>query len=272
MKISILTLQNIHNYGSMLQGYATQILFEKEGYEVEIVNYVRKDAAFWTSIRDYGKDNNRLKGLAKMIAVIPTKIKFTLIWNKFSKKHLKLSNYKYFTEDDFHKHKIEADIYCVGSDQVWNTKWNKGLLPEFFLSYAYGKKRISFCSSIGKAELSDDEKSFFSNYLNDFSKISVRENRAVEILNDIGIKNVDLLLDPTLLVGNDVWNHLAYKRRLIKKNYLLVYQLNNNKNFDQYVENFAKTHHLKLVRIGIRLDQFLKNGKVITVPSLEKFL
>ena len=41
MKISLLTLQYIPNYGSVLQTYATQFLFASAGCEVEVVNYVR---------------------------------------------------------------------------------------------------------------------------------------------------------------------------------------------------------------------------------------
>ena len=43
MKISIITLQNVSNYGSVLQAYATQIYFQSIGYDVELVNYWRKN-------------------------------------------------------------------------------------------------------------------------------------------------------------------------------------------------------------------------------------
>lgn len=39
MKISIITMQRIVNYGSVLQAYATQYIFEKVGYEIEIIDY-----------------------------------------------------------------------------------------------------------------------------------------------------------------------------------------------------------------------------------------
>ena len=35
MKIDIITLHNVKNYGSVLQSLATQIIFEKKGYEVQ---------------------------------------------------------------------------------------------------------------------------------------------------------------------------------------------------------------------------------------------
>ena len=35
MKVAIITLHRVYNYGSALQAYATQTVFEKAGYEAE---------------------------------------------------------------------------------------------------------------------------------------------------------------------------------------------------------------------------------------------
>ena len=44
MKVSVITLQGIRNYGSVLQAFATQELFKEYAEEVEIINYVRLTA------------------------------------------------------------------------------------------------------------------------------------------------------------------------------------------------------------------------------------
>ena len=41
MKISIITMQNVPNYGSVLQAYATQVFFESMGLDVEFIDYWR---------------------------------------------------------------------------------------------------------------------------------------------------------------------------------------------------------------------------------------
>lgn len=43
MKISVITLHNVKNYGSALQTYATQKILSEYGAEVEIINYYRKN-------------------------------------------------------------------------------------------------------------------------------------------------------------------------------------------------------------------------------------
>lgn len=46
----------------------------------------------------------------------------------------------------------KADIYCTGSDQVWNSLWNKGFEKAFYLTFApEGAKRIAYAASIGKS-------------------------------------------------------------------------------------------------------------------------
>ena len=271
MDVSIITLQNINNYGSMLQAIATQKLFEECNLNVEIVNYTRKDAKFWESIYDYIKNDSFLLKLAKIAILVPTKIRFARIWKKSSKKYLSISKKRYYSIYDFNTNPIRADYYCVGSDQVWNSSWNKGILPEFYLTYANGGNKFSFCSSIGKSELDEQEKTITKDYLQSFSALSVREQSAVDILNDLGFDNVKLLLDPTLLLEKSCWIKM-FNKRVEHSHYLLVYQLNKNKDFDNYVRQYAKKHKLKLVRIGIRLDQIIKNGKVYALPDIESFL
>ena len=39
MKVGVITRHAVPNYGSLLQSYATQVVLEKMGYNVEIINY-----------------------------------------------------------------------------------------------------------------------------------------------------------------------------------------------------------------------------------------
>lgn len=40
-KVTVITLQNVRNYGSVLQAVATQKVFEDLGCQVDFINYVR---------------------------------------------------------------------------------------------------------------------------------------------------------------------------------------------------------------------------------------
>ena len=43
MKASVITLHTVDNYGSVMQTYATQKVLNKLGFDVEFVDYWRKD-------------------------------------------------------------------------------------------------------------------------------------------------------------------------------------------------------------------------------------
>ena len=42
MRVDVITLHAVQNYGSVLQALATQKLLEKHGCEVKIINYIKK--------------------------------------------------------------------------------------------------------------------------------------------------------------------------------------------------------------------------------------
>jgi len=43
VRVDVITLHAVQNYGSVLQALATQKLLEKHGCEVKIINYIRED-------------------------------------------------------------------------------------------------------------------------------------------------------------------------------------------------------------------------------------
>lgn len=127
-KVSVITLQNIKNYGSMLQAYATQELLREKGYDVEIVDYTRPIAKFWNHILGYSRKDNLLVRIIKTVILFPTELRYALLWTSFKKTYLKSSPHSYTNNEQLKANPPVADIYCSGSDQVWNSGWNNGLL------------------------------------------------------------------------------------------------------------------------------------------------
>ncbi|WP_251867575.1 polysaccharide pyruvyl transferase family protein [Enterococcus malodoratus] len=272
MRVSLITLQAIKNYGSVLQTYATQEFLQECGLTVEVVNYIRPDTTDSMLLETWTDGEKFPKKIIKRVALYPSFIRWKKVFDGFLKKNINLSLQTYVTPNDFKKFPIDADIYCVGSDQVWNSKWNKGIIGSFYLDYVPEKKRkVSFASSFGKSELEQWEKEQTKNFLTDFDCLSVREKTGVSILEDLGIHGATQLLDPTLLFDRFFWRKFSAKR-IINENYLLIYQLNNNKDFDQYAKQFANENNLKLVRLCTRYDQFFKNGKSVLIPEVPEFV
>ena len=116
MKVALITLHAIKNYGSVLQTLATQEIFKEYGCDVKLINYIREDSLDKNLLHTWCGSNP-----VKQIAMLPTLMKWKSVFNKFITQHFDLTEHVYTYPEDFKKYPIDADIFCTGSDQVWNT-------------------------------------------------------------------------------------------------------------------------------------------------------
>ena len=274
MKVSLVTLHRLFNYGSVLQAYATQRIFEDAGCEVEIVDYITEQRTARRLLLGKGaffRLNN-----AKRIVRLPFKAMSFLIkkhrFGKFLNKNCNLTKHKYVKAEDIIQDPPKADIYVTGSDQVWNSQYNEGVDKGFFLEYAPdNKKCIAFVSSFGKKELDSNEKDMTKEYLRKYSMISVREDSAAEILNDLGYSS-ECLIDPTLQIDQSEWKKIA-SPRLIKEKYLILMLLYNEDNgATDYARRIADEKGLKLIKISWELRKHKKVDKLMTHRTPADFL
>lgn len=276
--ITVITLQNVRNYGSVLQALATQHVFETMNCDVDFINYVRKDLiSVKTRVDTWCLGLNPFKKLVVSLVLIPSFVKQNNLFCKFLRKRLNAQSKVYCTEQDFASYPIDSDIYCTGSDQTWNSSWNKGVLAPLFLSFVPdGVKKISYSASIGKNELDADEIEPTRKYLQRYSAISVREESAKDIVEkQLGLPSATHVLDPTLQVDRDFWLSILPEKlmnRADKGQYVLIYQLNTNPLFDAYAKEFARRKGWKLIRFCTRYDQAFKCGRPILVPEVEEFV
>lgn len=276
-KISVITLQNVRNYGSVLQALATQEVLEKVGkgqWKVDFFNYykpgtatIKERLARWT------RGFNPIKELVYDLILYPSMKREEKVFGSFLRKYVNVQSAKVTTSDDFKKLKIDSDIYCSGSDQTWNSSWNDGVVPELFLSFVPDDiKKIAYAGSFGKSKLDDEEIDVTRKLISRYDAISVRESSAVDIVKGLG-KEATLVLDPTLQVTREYWlNKFNIKVDKDKNPYVLVYQLNTNKEFDRYAKEFAKRKRLKLVRFCIRHYQMIRGGHPVIIPKVEDFV
>lgn len=240
----------------------------RHGCNVTIIDYVREDVRYENLVKKWSGGNP-----IKALAIIPTILRWKNVFQSFAKKYLDLSENTYTTEDDFESYPLDADAYCTGSDQVWNSKWNNGILPCLYLSFVPNDKyKFAFSASFGQSKLSTEEINKTKPYLEQYNRISVRESEAKVILDEqYNIKNSVHLVDPTLCVSGDFWRKYETPRK-IKDDYILIYNLNRSKEFDRYAVELSKRTGLKLVRFCTRYDQFYRPGKSMLVPEVFDFI
>lgn len=276
-KIDVITLHRIVNYGSVLQAYATQKIFEEKGLDVEFIDYYPERMHLLGMLKRIKNKNEKfkkniiLRNVARTI-IFPSYIQRFYTFKTFIKKRLNLSKKIYKSEDDLKNNPPIADYFCTGSDQVWNTGWNEKIDHPFFLDFdTKGKKCFSYAASFGKSKLEEWEKEETKKLLSKYDNISLRELSGVEIVKELCIENAINVVDPTLLLTGEEWSELASEKYKNKK-YIFVYNLNRNKKIDRYVEKLAKEKGLEVYYVSYALHEFYKKGKMKCNVKVEDFL
>ena len=274
MKVAVITRHAITNYGSLLQAFATQKVIENLGYSCEIIDYIREDEAYTRQEKTLlaGKNSWNSNLIKKILYLILRQPESILAGKKFEKereKYLNLSRH-YNSINELSESGTFADVYMVGSDQVWGPVMDGTYDSAYCLAFVDDEvKKISYASSFGRSEMTSEKKKFFLKWLSRFDHISVREESAVKLLNEMGFDAAQVL-DPTLLLDRSFWD--AYAEPIEEKKYVLVYQLHNDPKLGAYAKNIARYMNLPLIRVSVFLHQIKREGKLIWTPSIGQFL
>jgi len=279
-KVAIITLHYVDNYGSVLQTLATQLLFENAGCDTSVVNITRENYRYQSQLQDIVENyQKRFPGLMGLVLVSVLKRRWIknykcrhAIFEEFRERYIHLTR-EYASSEDLTNAPPAADIYCTGSDQVWNCTYNGGFLDEYFLSFApSGKKRIALSASFGKTEYSPVEMEEMKKLLQLYDAISVRERSAVDILSKMGVSGAVHVLDPTLALDDKMWYSHIPVHNIIKRDYVLVYQLNDNDNMIRFAAKISRDKNCELILITRSFKACFVKGRVFSNPTVEQFL
>lgn len=274
MKIAVITRHSIINYGSLLQAYATQKVLENLGYSCQVIDYIRKDETYYNREKTllagkpkWNKDPVRrfvYLGLRQPESILAGKR-----FEKYQNKYLNLTR-RYCSFEELKKDKPEADVFMTGSDQVWGPIENGSYDDCYFLSFTDDSdRRISYAASFGRTDLSHANIELFQKWLPRYEKISVREDSAVEILGNMKIAAMQSL-DPTLLLDRTHWDKLT--KNVPVDEYILIYQIHNDRRLGKYAKKVADKLGIKLIRVSPTFHQIASEGKLVWCPDPSMFL
>lgn len=222
MNIGILTFHRAINYGAYMQAYSLANRLQKDFPQdkIEIVdynhkkreNFIRKCPIVFLYRRSIKE------GIEKYIQT--KEFKRSLKYLNLSKRFLGCKN------RDIEKYISQRyDMIIVGSDAVFN--WNDiGIPNPYFLSETKCRNKLSYAASAHLQKynnISDTEKKYLINALNDFCYIGVRDDNTAKFVDELlGITKATHNCDPSIFLKLDF-----SKMNLIKK--LKKHKFNFNK-------------------------------------------
>lgn len=238
-KIGILTFHCAHNYGAVLQAYATQRLLADAGYEAEVIDYrpeylVRPYRRFAFS-RFIGKDLiSTLRHMTSETLMVPLRISRYSAFESFISGNLRLSERTVPGEMA-----RRYDVVLIGSDQVWNRKITGGAFDGMYFGESdISKRYVADAVSMESDVLSAEDASYIKDHLGRFSAVSVRESHLATLLQEKCGCMAEHILDPVAQVRPQVWSELARPSGQ-KKPYVLVYRLRDHESIDTFVRKTA---------------------------------
>ena len=254
--IAILTVNDKANYGNRLQNYALQELLRPYGS----VTTIRMRPG---SINLSGCLKNRLQNVLHLIRNRLRLIqggsqrlegRRRLSFLSFTKTRVP-DNLLFLTaqkglENPSH---LAIGTIVIGSDQVWNYQY----LPMEDLALRLGSfvpkdvRLISYAASIGASAVDDIKaREVFRTYLPRLQSVSVREDRAREIVLEIAKLEATVVLDPTLMLHTDFWRSITRGFVPNDDKYVLTYFLGHpSAAQEEAIQKYASDHSCRIRRI-----------------------
>ncbi|MFY3790514.1 polysaccharide pyruvyl transferase family protein [Ureibacillus sp. MALMAid1270] len=269
-RVLTLTMHSAHNYGAVLQAFALQSYLIQRGYKNEIIDYRPDYISNEYKIIQLKQNNIPIhRSIVSSFISLPFRILKSYRFNKFINENLKLTNNTFKTYSQLQESNPKGDVYIVGSDQVWNSDITKGVDPAFFLDFVTFGKKVSYAASFGKEYVKNEEKNLIKKHLEVFDAISIREESGRGILENLGIKKSELVVDPVFLLNKGDYNKISKKPKIDK--YLLIYTLENDPLVTPLARKVAEARNLKIVSIGSFINRY-KSDYHIRAAGPEEFL
>ena len=267
MKIGVITIEQVGNYGAELQCYATQKVLQNIGCDAEIIDYCY--------YKDYRyKDSKMSEPFVSMtfrerfFYVVKYRIVNRFVDNvlvlfnsniarrnkRFSAFHAentKMSK-RYMSMSELYEASMDYDVFVTGSDQVWNPSAHSSIEPYFLTFAPDNAKKISFAASFGVSDIDSNLRERYKDYLSRYDFISVREQSACNIVKQLVDRDVECVVDPTLLLNKDEWMQVAKQYDNIPERYVLVYTLFESPAIFNLAKRIVKEKGISVLRIAKR--------------------
>lgn len=267
MKICILSMQRVENYGSLLQAYGLKKLLTEMGHYVDFLDIepIKQDDILMPNERyvyinelDTYSTNFVMKKLKKLDRYILNRIHQKLIMHK-----------QYAIFNDFRKNELEIrgtngsnyyDFCIIGSDEVFNcaseSPW--GFTSQLFGNVKQADAVITYAASCGSTKLnflSEAVQNVIKKNMQNIKAISVRDDNTMNFVKGLSEKDTPLYkhFDPVVISDFDKEIRRSILPDFFSQKYCILYSYRNRiKSNDemQKIINFCKNHELELITLG----------------------
>ena len=252
MKIGIISMQRVPNYGSYLQALGLKSILTEMGHNVCFVDYnPGKPVVKYNKL-------SRVKYLVKSIPFIQyanDAIKYYILHRKQFNYAYRLIYLKDLGINYSHNYDEKLDVAVIGSDEVFNCLQdgsNVGFSPMLFGNGVNAKKKITYAASFGNTELEGlinyGLKDRVAEYIQQLDFISVRDTNSCNIVYQLIHHYPSINVDPVLIAEYQIPD-IDIKI----SDYIILYTYKSREYSEEeirIIRDFAHNNNKKLISVG----------------------
>ncbi len=265
MKIGIITFHASLNCGSMLQAYALrEVLIEKYGAEVEIINYSNWGQRNYYANWDWFLRPSVLKSNIKSIPYYSAIEKMRSDYLEFEKDYLGIKGKLLKKKSDLKGIDSKYDIVIAGGDQVWNVRC-RDADDAYFLSFVTSAKKVAYSPSLGARNINKEclNPSKYAKLIQQFDYLSVRENNGQKWIKELTGLDIPIIADPTVLYTGEQWEKKLDIKEINSGKFILYYAF--------YYSNEENNKILKAVSEKYKMPIYIIDSKQWNIHKLDQY-
>lgn len=241
-KVLLITLHNQkNNFGTVLQSYALYNKVENYGYDVKILDY---EPYYANGVKTPVQFIKRtLVNMRFLYSYIRRNQRF----EEFIKKQKMTRRYKDMKEIEANPEL--ADIYLIGSDQVWNDEYLCGQDKVYYAGFTESKAKMSYSASAGRV-MNSEALDILKRNTEQITYISMREKYSAEQMQENFGRNIEYVLDPVFLLHMNDYKSLIKEKHVQMKGYILAYVIKKDKLISDCIEQVAALTGKKVIQVG----------------------
>lgn len=269
--IGLVTCYFHHNYGSMLQAYATEMIMQQMGLPYQTIackapiNYMKENKLLYIIKKLLIADWKMRLGKMKIERAKKDYPEFAKNWDIRNKAFDKFSD-TFFHVSPYCKNREELtkmaenySAFLVGSDQLWRTDsvehgyYTLEWVPDNI-------RKIAYSTSIGVKEVPWFQVNKNKRFMNRFDYMALREQSACDLVYKLTGRKVPVVLDPTLLFTGEQWMEIQKQEPLTDGKYIFCYLLGNNPSQRKFIKEIKEKTGYKIVALQ-QLDDYIPSDE-----------
>ena len=256
---AILTINDDGNYGNQLQNYALSKILSSVSAVSTIRMFLRTESKMKHRLLTATLPLYTRKQILKSVQIATNKVRQNRIQNfKAFSRLIPSGKYRLSVGAGFEiaSRGSEPSKIVIGSDQVWNYRWvSTDELKLRLGMFAPSEMLMSYSASIGLDDIDNELKPLFKEGLSRIPHISVREDRAAELVKEIAGREAAVVLDPTLMITRDQWEGVFTGFVPEGDRYVLTYFLGRpSDEQERIISSVAKGLDVRIRRINDTRD------------------